>query len=155
MDPSVVVANNLPVNPKSNKTILSLIILVAVVALIGGVWYFSSRQNQTVQKNTKTAAAQVISSIHKKRDIRGDLERQLKLTFSGTKYYESISLYMSLGSKAKTTAEAYANWLKAYSFVSKAYQDTKKSEYKAVLYQFRDFLKAFPMYKDSEVVIPK
>lgn len=158
MNPTVLVTENLPKIPKASKRILSFILILLVISavVLGGVYlykYLTSKPTQPSVKNI--ASSQTNLQAFKKKDLKGDLEKQLKLTFSSTKYYQDINLYMNLGSKANTTEQAYTNWLKAYNFVSKAYTDTKRAEYRTVLVQFREFLKAFPMYKDSEVVIPK
>lgn len=156
MDPTVAVSENLPHSPKSSKGLTSIIwyALITIAVLVGIIYLFRYINSRTSRK-TQKAVAQQVSQIHKKRDIKGGLIKALKLNFSSSKYYEDINVYMNQAEKAKTTELTYQNYVKAFSFASKAYSQSKDPKQRVALLDFQDFLKAFPFFKEADAVVPK
>lgn len=136
---------------KRKYLLLALVITLAVLGVLGYLYYSQpTTKSQKPVTRSSTATPKV-----QKRDIKNELNETIKANFGGTRYFKDIDAFIRLAEKSKTADEAYQNYLRAFKKINEAYKETKNPNYRSVLVQMKDFLKVFPSFKESDVVIPK
>lgn len=149
MDPSVVVAQEPPKSPRFKLPKISGMLVLSVIVLalaIAAVYYLPKLIPQFKQTKTNTFTTPNYSL---------DLNKTIKKTFSSSNRYQDVIQLNQLAYSEKDLNKKYKDYVSLFSKISQDYLQTKKVEFKAILYQLKDYIRAFPQYKEGDVVIPK
>lgn len=150
MDPSVMVAAPEPSKsfklpqfklPKITGLLISSVLILAASTI--GAYFLPKLIPQLKQ-------AKIVSSTP---NYSLDLNQSIKKTFSISNKDADIISLGEIAYSETNLDKKYKYYLTLFSKISQNYQESKKIEYKVVLYKLKDYMRAFPQYKEGDFVI--
>lgn len=129
-----------------------IVIFAVAILIIGGIIFFSltKKTPQTiVRKISPQIATNSASPVY-----NNQLNNDIKLTFSSSKYQDILSL-TNVAAFEKDPVKQYQYYKLAFDKIAKAYQNTKDKNFKLVMIELKSYLRVLPGYNSNELIIPK
>ncbi len=147
MDPSVVVAAPEPSKPFKLPKVTGLVIgsVLILGAAIAAAYFLPKLIPQL--KTTKIVSSTPNYSLN--------LNESIKKTFSTSNKYSEIIQLNEAAYSERNLDKKYKYYLTLFSKITQEYQQSKNIQFKTVLYQIKDYMRAFPQYKEGDLVLPK
>lgn len=174
--PQAFVTEEMPLQPKKRWLKPIIIAAVAIILVptlffaISKISKFSAKKQLPVAKEqikTKAVVAQdkiekdILESFDPKK--AAPRKRRVATQSATSKTTEATldSLYKQISDSLKAAKEvpslqaAYQHYIKAYQAMIKIYKQTKDKKQKQTIADLKDYLLAFPQYKEGDIKVPK
>lgn len=107
----------------------------------------------TPENLAKLSPEQLLLGRTKEVDYKSTLENDATKTFTSAQN-QAVNQYINLAGNEPNINRRYSYYVKAFEEMKKAYLQDKQLSYKIVMLQLKDYSDAFPIYKETDFVLP-
>ena len=151
MNPTVVVASEPPKSSKLvklNRFFIPLLVILLTITVAVFLLPKLIPQAKKITNRTGQTTFQTNSPTLK-------LQQAINKTFGGQAKYQEIVKLSNLAVTEKDINNKYQDYKMIFAKTLKAYQQAKDPQMLFVLYQTRNYVVAFPNYKEGDFNLPK
>lgn len=136
---------NLPTQLKFWRNPIFIALVVAIIIPVAAYLY-----SLTIKPVKKPQLTQAV----KKADYTLAVHNEIKKTFTSSSQ-KAIIDNINLAKQAKDIQESYDFYVYAFSKMKSAYAETKNKDYLLSMADLRNYVRAYPQYKNSDFTLPE